>query len=81
MLIVGVLAPIFGIFNDYFGVRINIFFGMIGLAVLTVFMARFELFSNITKFFFLLLTHIFMNQQSISLQFGCARLFGVKCGL
>ena len=61
MLIVGVLAPIFGIFNDYFGVRINIFFGMVGLAVLTVFMARFELFDNITKFFFLLSTHIFMN--------------------
>ena len=54
VLIAGVLAPFFGILNDFIGIRVNSVICMFSMAGLSVFMANFEIYSDVTKFWYLI---------------------------
>ena len=56
-----VLSPVFGLMNDWVGIRVNSVIGMLALSAVSFFMAQFEIFTNFKKFWFLLAAHIFIN--------------------
>jgi len=81
VLAAAILSPLFGLFNDWVGIRINSAIGMAALAIISIVMGQFELYKDFSKFWLLLAAHIFMNWQSTTINYGCSRLFGIKCGL
>ena len=54
VLIAGAAAPIFGILNDIVGIRINSAIAMFSLAGVGFFMANFEIYTDVQKFWYLL---------------------------
>lgn len=75
------VSPLFGLCNDYVGIRVNSVIGMLALSAVSFFMAQFEIFTNFKKFWFLMAAHIFINWQLVTTSYACSRLFGIKCGL
>jgi len=81
LIIAALVSPIFGTLNDYFGIRVNSIITMAALAILGFFTAKFEHQTSVSKFWYLLVAHVFINWQSTTISFGCSHLFGIKCGL
>ena len=78
--IAGLVSPLFGLMNDWLGIRVHSAIAMFALSTLGLFMTQFEIYSDLSKFWYLLAAHLFINWQQTTINFGCSRLFGIKCG-
>lgn len=75
------LSPLFGLSNDWIGIRVNSAICMAALSIISLFMAQFEVQTDVRKLWFMVAIQVFINWTSTTTSYGCARLFGVKCGL
>ena len=53
VLTAGLLSPLIGLYNDYVGIRVNSVIAMAALAGVSFFIAKFEIYTDFTKFWFL----------------------------
>ena len=81
VIVAAIFSPLFGLLNDWVGIRINSVIGMVALAIISLIMGKFEFYKDFSRFWFLIAAHVFMNWQSTTINYGCSRLFGIKCGL
>ena len=81
LIITSMLSPLFGLSNDYAGIRVNSIIAMATLAVLGFFTSELEDYTSQNKFWYLFVAHTVINWQSTTIAFGCSHLFGIKCGI
>ena len=81
LLIAGLVSPLFGLLNDWLGIRVNNIISMILLSVIasgTIWIDKFD-----QKYSLLYLTVAFLtvSWSAITTSYSCVHLFGVRCGL
>ena len=80
-MITAAISPLFGLLNDYIGIRVNNIIPLIALAILGFFTGKFEDSTSMNKFWYLLVAHTFISWQSTTIAYACSHLFGIKCGI
>lgn len=76
-LAVGLCCPLLGLLNDGCGIRYNSAIALIGLACTGATVSYFDTYSDMNKFWYLLVAHLLLSWWEITINYGISHLFGV----
>ena len=79
-MIVALLCPFLGYLNDKQGVRVNSAIALTGLAVCGATVSFFEIYSDLTKFWYLLTAHLMLSWWETTINYGVSYIFGLYSG-